>query len=134
MRPNVTTVVDFLASVFNSGIGYSSLNTLRSALSAAVLPVDGVAMGSHPLVKRLMKGSFNLKPPTPRYSHTWDVSTVLNYLKGLGGNSDLSMKQLTMKLVVLIALVTGQRCQTLSLLNLNCAQITHDQWRYFCYR
>ena len=56
IRPNVTTVVDFLASVFNSGIGYSSLDTLRSALSAAVLPVDGVAMGSHPLVKRLMKG------------------------------------------------------------------------------
>ena len=34
------------------------------------------------------------------------------------------MKQLTMKLVVLIALVTGQRCQTLLLLNLNCAQVT----------
>ena len=42
-----------------------------------------------------MKGAFNLKPPNPRYSHTWDVTVVLKYLKTLGSNNELSMKKKT---------------------------------------
>lgn len=81
-------------------------------------------MGSNPLVKRLLTGAFNLRPPTPRYSQTWDVTIVLNHIRSLGPDIDLSTKNLTMKLVTLIALISGQRCQTIALINLDYANVT----------
>ena len=44
------------------------------------IPVEGGSTASHPLISRFMKGNFELKPPTPKYLHTWDVSiTLLSY-------------------------------------------------------
>ena len=50
---------------------------------------------------------------------------MLDFLKNLNV-SDLSLKFLTVKLVTLLALVTGQRCQTISLLNLNDLEIQEN--------
>jgi hypothetical protein len=66
-----------------------------------------------------MKGFFELKTPMPRYSVIWDVKIVLDYLECFDPVSDLGLKELTLKLVMLLALVTGQRAQTLFLLNIN---------------
>lgn len=79
---------------------------------------NGVPFGQLDPVKRLMTGFFNMNPPLPRYSHIWDVNLVLVYLKSLFPLEDLSLKDLTLKLTMLLALVTGQRIQTLSLLDL----------------
>ncbi len=48
---------------------------------------------------------------------------MLDYLRTLGPNEGLSLKNITMKLVVLAALTLGQRCQTLSLMNINSVQV-----------
>ena len=47
-----------------------------------------------------MKGIFNLRPPCPRYVQTWDISVVFRYLKYLSPAPLLSMKNLTLKLVM----------------------------------
>ena len=72
-----------------------------------------------------MKGIFHFSPSLPKYNCIWDVKLVLNFLKNLNV-SDLSLKFLTVKLVTLLALVTGQRCQTISLLNLNDFEIQEN--------
>ena len=56
-----------------------------------------------------MKGIFQKKPPLPRYTSSWDVTKVLTYLKGLGPNESLSLKQLSSKLVLLLALTSAER-------------------------
>ena len=61
-------------------------------------------MGQHPLVTRLLKGAFNDRPPLPKYTSTWDVQVVLDYLQSPGENENLSLKQLTWKTVMLLAL------------------------------
>lgn len=94
------------------------LNTARSALSAIGLVVEGFSAGAHPLVIRYMKGVFNLRPTQPRYSQTWDVSTVLVYLKKLSPVRKISLKLLTYKLVMLIALTCASRAQSLHLLDI----------------
>ena len=63
----------------------------------------------HPLVSRLRKGIFQEKPPRPKYTEIWDASIVLIYLESLSPADTLSLKELTLKLVVLILLVSGQR-------------------------
>ena len=65
-----------------------------------------------------MKGVFQARPAVTRYTSTWDTSVVLLYLKGLHPATGLTLQQLTQKLVMLCVLVTGQRCQSLHLMNL----------------
>ena len=43
----------------------------------------------------------------PRYNKTWDVNVVLQYLWGMGKATELSIKELTLKLVMLIVLTTA---------------------------
>ena len=115
---DISHVLDFLADKYSAGLKYRSLNCYRSALSSALLPVEGFPVGQHPLVTRLLKGVFNCRPPQPRYSQTWEVSQVLSYIKYLGPNEHLSLKLLSRKLVVLLALVLAQRCSDLCRLSL----------------
>jgi len=80
--------------------------------------VDGHNVGQHPLISRLLKGIFHDRPPLPRYTSTWNVQTVLNYLEGLGENQSLSLKALSWKLTMLLALTRPSRSADLSQLNL----------------
>jgi hypothetical protein len=56
---------------------------LRSPFSVFGIVHDGVTFGSHPIVIRFMKCIYNLRPPIPRYIHTWNVSIVLKELRHL---------------------------------------------------
>ena len=106
-------------SLFDSGLDYSVINTARSALSSILGQFDGQVFGKHGLVIRFMKGVFNARPTRARYLATWDVQTVLSYLKQLAPVRLISLKDLTIKLVMLLALTTGQRGQTFHLLDLS---------------
>ena len=69
---SVENGIDFLASLYEDGLGYSAINTARN-----------ITFGNHPLVSRFLKGVFELKPSLPRYHRIWDVSVVLRHLKTL---------------------------------------------------
>ena len=60
-----------------------------------------------------------LNPPRPRYTAIWDVKIVLDYLSSLENVSKLDIKMLTLKLTMLLCLVTAQQSQTLHLLKLS---------------
>lgn len=111
-------VLEFLTFLFNKGLGYSSINTARSALSAILWSDCGKTVGNFPTVKRFLKGVFELKPSLPRYQHTWDVNIVLDYLINLYPLEDCNLEELSHKLVMLLAIITAQRTQTLSQLNI----------------
>lgn len=56
-----------------------------------------------------MAGVANARPPLPRYSSTWKVETVLDHIESRGKNGDLSLKDLTLKTVKLLALTRPSR-------------------------
>jgi len=58
------------------------------------------------------------KPSLPRYASVWDVNIVLKYLKQIS-NDEMSLKDITLKLTMLLAVLTGQRCQTIHLLDIS---------------
>ena len=80
-RPSVADVIAFLTELYENSTGYSGLNSARCALSAISLTDQTYTIGKHPLVSRFIKGCFELRPPSCRYSQIWDVSRVLNYLR-----------------------------------------------------
>ncbi|XP_028159713.1 uncharacterized protein LOC114352323 isoform X2 [Ostrinia furnacalis] len=111
---SIPRVLCFLTEQYKKGAAYGSLNSHRSALSLLL----GNNVGSDDCVKRLLKGVFRLKPSFPKYSSTWDPQIVLNHLSNWYPNRELSREKLTKKLVMLLALCTAQRVQTLSLIKL----------------
>lgn len=111
-EPNVTNCLIFLTSLYNKGLSYSAINTCRSTLSSMLGEINGVAIGQHKLVVNFMKGVSRLRPAAPRYSITWNPDAVLIYMRTLETNS-CSLKELSLKLVGLLALATGQRVQTI---------------------
>ena len=85
------------------------MNVYHSGLSATHPHIEGYNVGEHPLVVQLLRGIFNSLPPTPRYTYTWDVSTVKSYLESLGPNEQLSLKHLSRKLAFLLAITSAER-------------------------
>lgn len=65
-----------------------------------------------------MKGIFNKKPVLPRYNCTWNVEIVLSLLKTWKPVKDITLKNLTLKLAMLLALTTGQRMQSIFLIDI----------------
>lgn len=80
--------------------------------------VEGVPIGQHPLVTRLMKGVYNLRPPKPRYTYTWDVDMVTQHIMVMGENTSLPLRLLSQKLAFLMALVVASRTSELQALDL----------------
>lgn len=58
-----------------------------------------------------------MRPTTPKYDSIWDPKVVLRYLSTWYPNEELSLEKLTLKLVTLLALSTGHRPQTISLID-----------------
>ena len=112
-------MANFLAYLYKEGYQYSSVNAYRSAISSVHEKIDGYIVVQHPLICRLIKGVFQARPPLPRYSHTWDVQRVLNFLTSLGENHSLSLKHLSWKVTMLLALSRPSRSADLSKLDLS---------------
>ncbi|XP_046564208.1 uncharacterized protein LOC124273040 [Haliotis rubra] len=118
VSPPIEMVLEFLYELYSEGLSYSSLNTARSALSVLIVST-AVPVGEHPLVKRFMKGVYQARPVTSRYSDIWDANVVLDYLRKLTPVRKLSLVNLSIKLVLLFSLTTAQRGQTLHLFDID---------------
>jgi integrase len=114
----VPEILEFLTFLYDKGLSYSTLNTARSALACFVTIKGHQSLGTHPLIKRFIKAVYQTRPVFPKYQNVWDVDIVLSYLQGLSPLCELSLKLLTLKLVMLMLLATGQRCQSIYLLDL----------------
>ncbi len=124
-NPGLDEAIEFLTLLFESRLGYSALNTARSALSS-ILPL---MEGEHPLVCRYLKGVFELRPTLPRYTEIWNVDTVLRYLTTLKSASEMTMKELSLRLTMLLCLLTAQRCQTVHQFDINFIQEFESKYR-----
>jgi len=113
----LTAVLDFLVTLNNKGLSYTNINTARNAIYAFTVRKNNTAIGSHPLISRFMEGVFKGSPQPPRYQSTWHVKPVLTYLSSLHPVKKLKLKTLTLKLIMLIALVSAQRGQRLHILD-----------------
>lgn len=129
--PAVSEVINFLETMFSKGLSYSSLNTARSALGTFISFRDSqFTVGNDPLISRFLRGAYNLRPYFSKTPFIWNVSVVLKHLKSWSPTEELSLKQLTLKLIMLIALLSGQRVQTLHLLSIDSMDKTNDSVKF----
>lgn len=110
----IFNIIDFLTFLFDKGASYGSLNSARSAIAMLV----GSHIAENSEIKRFLKGSFNLKPSAPKYDEIWDPSLVLKFFSTGPKNEDCDLRTLSLRLVTLLALITAQRRQTLSFIDI----------------
>ena len=126
-RADIVMALDFLYALHSKGLGYSALNTARSAISSVMtVGMRKVDFGSHKLTCQFMKGVFNARPSLPRYASIWDPDVVLRYLSRLAPSRRIPLKTLTRKVATLLALLTVQRVRTLHLIRLKNISVTDD--------
>ena len=75
------------------------------------------------MVSKFLRGVKAVRPSKPRYASTWDPNLVTSYLKTCDNES---LKEMTLSLVMLMALVTGQRSQTLHALTISGMDISEE--------
>ena len=73
----------------------------------------------------MMRGVYNVRPPQPRYVTTWKVTDVLLKLQ-TWDNSQLCLYDLSLKLVLLLALAKAPRAKELCLLSYRAMQERPD--------
>jgi hypothetical protein len=83
-------------------------------------------IGKQPLVVNLLQGMYNSRPPTPKYSHTWDPRIVLAHFE-VTALADPSLIQLSRKVVTLLALTTMLRCSDIGSIQARSLSISDSQ-------
>lgn len=73
-----------------------------------------------------MKGCYNYNPSRPRYSITWDINIVLNFMSSSGDNATLDFRMLSKKLVTLLAVSTWMRSSELAVIDRHSILITEE--------
>ena len=94
------------------------MNQFRSSL-AYFLKYEFPNLGYDVTITRLFKMFYKTRPSFPRYNVTWDVGQVLRFLASWHPPSSLTLKQLTLKTVALVALTSSDRSQTLQALRVD---------------
>ena len=93
-------------------------------------PVGSTELGSLPIVLRFMRGVFKSKPTKRKYACTWNVQTALSFLEFLERLEDLTLKQLSYKTVLLLALTSAARAHELFSLDLTYSLKKAGSWEF----
>ena len=74
-------------------------------------------------MKRIFKSLSNLKPSLPKYKSTWDPKIVLDHFTKHEVISKLSLQQVSIKLITLLALISGHRMRTFAIIKIENIEI-----------
>ncbi|KAK4003501.1 hypothetical protein OUZ56_005261 [Daphnia magna] len=124
------SVLEFLTGLHRDGKSYNSVNVHRSMLSKTLPAVDGHPVGTHPLVKNLLNGCYNLNPPKPKYNCSWDPSIVIQFMAQLGKNESISFPSLTRKTATLLALASLLRVSELAAINFQSINFSEESVKF----
>ena len=122
MHPTLAVLADFFVYLHEDRkFAPSTIASYRSSLASTLGAVEGVPLGQHPTLSRLLR-SFSLshtraRPRVP----AWDLSRVLTFLASRPDPTTLTSRAdrtfLTLKLAFLLALATGKRRSELQALS-----------------
>lgn len=101
--PELRDFLHYLLNLFGEGASYGAINNHRSAIS--LVPFNKI--GDHLLVSRFMKAIYKTKPSRPRYDSTWDISLVLRYIEKMRPAFELSLREITVKIILFLVITTA---------------------------
>ncbi|XDV41091.1 hypothetical protein PO909_010017 [Leuciscus waleckii] len=117
----IGTVLEFLQDRFTAGLTPSTLKVYVVAIGAYHIPLGGMSVGRNDLVIRFLRGAKRLNPPRPPAVPVWDLSMVLEAMKGAPFEplQSIDLKHLSFKTVFLLALASVKRIGDLHALSVS---------------
>ena len=106
---SVNKILRFLTKCFNIGFEHCTISGFRSVILAYRDPINGIPIGKESWLAALLVAVYNIRPPQPRYTFIWDIEKVIDFLATSNFPSELSLKHLTLKLTMLLALTSAAR-------------------------
>ena len=110
LETDVNSILRFLTEKHEGGAADGSFNSMRAAISL----VQGQDLSESTHLKRFFKGIFRKNPPKPKYDKIWNTDSMLDNMGKLYPLDSLDLSQLTEKTVMLLALASAHRAQTLA--------------------
>ena len=123
----LTDFLEYFIDLFNRGCQSKYIKQHRSCL-AVFFEASPPNKLHHPFVNRLFQSFYNLRPPIPTPTVSWDPSSVLPVLEAWGPSSSLSIPRLGAKTAILIAFSTGCRLVELRSLHLDHIKKTSTEY------
>ena len=112
-------ILTFLTEQFNSrSLSYRTIGVYMACISQLHDLIEGQQVGNLPLVSRFMKGIFELRTPEPRLCSSLELL------------ASLSLKDLCLKLTILLALTSAAPAHELAALDLTCIVRKEDSWEF----
>ena len=104
--PGINLVLKFLTFYFDKGHSYKSIASYLSIVRKNVVLTEKDNL----LLKRFMKGVYNLRPPVKKHMATWDVCILLNHLRNMRIVTPMDISK---KLSSLFMILAGTRVNSL---------------------
>ena len=118
MAADTNVFLNFVGDEFDRGLKYSTIKNYISPLKVFMGNVD------MSLVKQVLKGVFNIRPPTAKYACIWDVNILLNHLGNMQETTDMDISR---KLACLLMVLSGNRVNMLSMLKVTNMFLTEHE-------
>ncbi|CAM4579207.1 unnamed protein product [Leuciscus chuanchicus] len=117
----VTEVLSFLQELLDKGRSPSTLKVYVAAIAVFSSTTLGQSIGRNDLVIRFLRGAKRLNPPRPPTVPIWDLSTVLEAMKGhpFEPLQEIDLKHLSFKTAFLLALASVKRIGDLHALSVS---------------
>ena len=117
-KADTTSIVNFIGEEYDRDLKYSTLKSYIPALQKYTKNID------LDVVNKVLKGIFNARPPTAKYTCIWDVNILLAYIGSMIVATDMDLSR---KLSTLMMIISGNRVNMLSHLKVNNMYITDDE-------
>lgn len=114
------------------GLAYNTIAGYRSAISEYHDYVDGAPIGSHPDISKAIQAIFIKNPPPIHSDEPIDLAPSLDYIRKLGDNSEMTVRNLSIKTAFLLALVTACRPSDIHKIDLSSMHVTDTTYSFDC--
>ena len=115
---DIKDICEFFADMVIKGLAYNTIAEYRSAISEIHEQVNGANVGMHPDISRTLHTIYVENPPQTHSDDPIDITPSLDYIRNLGQNDEMSIRDLSIKTSFLLALVTGSHPSDLKKINL----------------
>ena len=112
-------ILEYLQSKLSAGQAMSTIRVHASAISAFHSGISGLPIGKLPIISRFLAGAAKTRP-RPVVLPTWSLQPILECLTKPPWEPihQLSLKELTLKTVFLLAITSARRVSELQALSL----------------
>jgi len=118
--------------MLSNELSFNTIAGYKTAISEIHDRVDGCAIGSHLDIARMMHAIHYENPLPAKSDDPIDIIPSLDFIKGLGDNSSMTIRDLSIKTAFLLALVTASRPSDLRRIDLNTMKMTRKSITFEC--